>query len=103
MTCTRKSSWTTPESLMTDHHNQAHGNGLGFEREDLGGRPVYAFIISVVVAGVLIYYVLWGMFRFLDAYEKKQRVAKSPLVQYQQETRIVTPGTISQFPQPRLE
>jgi hypothetical protein len=89
---------------MTDHHQEKHaGNGIGFEREDLGGRPVYAFIISVIVAGVLIYYVLWGMFHFLDAYERKQRVAKSPLVQYEQDTRTVTPEKISQFPEPRLE
>ena len=56
---------------MSDHPRN-HGGGNGFEREDLGGRPVYAFIISLVVSGILIYYVLWGMFHFLDAYERKQ-------------------------------
>ena len=87
---------------MTDHQ---HGNpsGIGFEREDVGGKPVYGFIISLVVLGVLIYYILWGMFHFLDAYERKQHAAKSPLVQSEPDTRIVPPGKITEFPQPRLE
>ena len=87
---------------MSDHH-QNDATGTGFEREDLGGKPVYAFIISLVVSGILIYYVLWGMFHFLDAYEKKQHASKSPLVQYQEDTRTVEPGKIQQFPEPRLE
>lgn len=88
---------------MSDHQHQNRAGGNGFEQEDLGGRPVYAFIISLVVSGILIYYVLWGMFHFLDAYERKQHAAKSPLVQYEEDTRTVAPGKIEQFPEPRLE
>ncbi len=93
---------------MTEHRQQNH-NGAGFEREDLGGRPVYGFMISLVVIGVLIYYMLWGMFRFLDVYERKhQPAARSPLVQYEHDTREAnTQKTYEkvnrEFPEPRLE
>src|SRR5438093_6365634 len=90
---------------MNDLHN--HGNG-GFEREDLGSKPIVGFIVSVVVGGVLIYYVLWGMFRFLDAYERKQQQSVSPLVNAEQDTRDADRQTTArkvqeQFPEPRLE
>ena len=87
---------------MTEHRHENH-NGPGFEREDLGGRPVYGFMVSLAVIGVVIYYMLWGMFRFLDAYEKKQQISKSPLVKYETDTRMVAPEKITQFPEPRLE
>jgi hypothetical protein len=83
------------------------GNG-GFEREDLGSKPIIGFIVSVVVGGVLIYYVLWGMLHFMDAYERKQQQSVSPLVTTQLDTREsdrpATAEKIKQeFPEPRLE
>lgn len=88
---------------MTDPRHKNHDNGLGFEREDLGPRPVYGFMISLVVIGVLVYYAMWGIFHFLDAYERKHQSPKSPLVEYEQDTRIINPEKIRQFPEPRLE
>ncbi len=69
---------------MSNLHNR--GNG-GFEREDLGSKPIIGFVVSVVVGGVLIYYVLWGMLHFMDAYERKQQQSVSPLVNAEQDTR----------------
>lgn len=78
-------------------------NEIGFEREDLGSRPIYGFMLSLVVVGVLIYYVLWGMFHFLDAYNHTRQRPVSPLVVPQAETRTVAPAQIQHFPEPRLE
>ena len=94
--------------LRHENHGHANRNNGGFEREDLGSRPIFAFIISVVVAGVLVYYVLWGMFHFLDAYERKRSHTMSPMVQAEQDTREPryqsTNERIKQeFPEPRLE
>lgn len=93
---------------MTDHNKKLHpnhGNGsdLGFEREDLGSKPVFGFLISLAIFGILTYYVLWGMFHFLDAYNRKHQAPISPMVKTEEETRVVTPATIQQFPEPRLE
>ncbi|MBV9623327.1 MAG: hypothetical protein JOZ14_05035 [Acidobacteria bacterium] len=78
-------------------------HGIGFEREDLGSRPIYGFMLSLVVVGVLIYYILWGMFHFLDAYNRTRQTPASPLVVSEAETRTVTPSQIREFPEPRLE
>jgi hypothetical protein len=84
-------------------HHENHGNDLGFEREDLGARPIFGFLVSLAVFGVLTYYVLWGMFHFLDAYNRKHQHPANPMVQAQTDTRVVTTRTIQQFPEPRLE
>jgi hypothetical protein len=93
--------------LMSDHrHHDEHG--AGFEHQDVSSRPVYGFLISLVVVGVLIYYIMWGMFHFLNAYNRKNEAAVSPMVQAEQDTRepdgAHTNRKIqSEFPEPRLE
>lgn len=80
------------------------GNGNdGFEREDLGSKPIIAFIITVVVLGVFTYYGIWGMFRVLDKQITKDAQSRSPLVQVQTDTRTVQDTQIKAFPEPRLE
>jgi hypothetical protein len=69
---------------------------------------LFGFLISLVVLGVVVYYVIWGMFHFMDAYERKHQQSKSPMVQMQPDTR--EPDTArthekiqQEFPDPRLE
>jgi hypothetical protein len=93
---------------MTDPRHENHQDNLGFEREDLGSRPIIGFIISLLVLGVLVYYVLWGMFHFLDAYDRRHQKTISPMVQAEPDTREPrfenTNQKIKQeFPEPRLE
>lgn len=88
---------------MSDLRHKNHKHDLGFEREDLGSTPIIAFIISVVVVGVLVYYGTWGVFHFLDAYDKKHQQTVSPLAEVQKNPRDVRAEQIQQFPQPRLE
>jgi hypothetical protein len=94
---------------MTDTHHGNHSTrDEGFEREDLGSGPIIGFIISVVVLGVLVYYAAWGMFRFLDAYGKKNERSVSPLVQAEADTREpnhqkTAEKVRQEFPEPRLE
>ena len=91
---------------MTDHHKHHHEpepDDIGFEREDLGAKPVIGFIVSLVISGVLIYYVIWGIFHFLDAYDQKHQQVRTPLIQVESNTREVQVKTIQRFPEPRLE
>jgi hypothetical protein len=88
---------------MTDMRHENHGNDLGFEREDLGARPIFGFLVSLAIFGILTYYVIWGMFHFLDAYNRKHQKPMSPMVKVNPDTRTVTPQMIQQFPEPRLE
>jgi hypothetical protein len=82
-------------------HGQA---GEGFERQDLTAQAVFGFLFSLVAGGVLVYFVVWGLYAFMDARQRSRQPQQSPLVQQvDSNTRIVSPEEIAKFPQPRLE
>ncbi|MFY9842356.1 MAG: hypothetical protein WA718_23905 [Terriglobales bacterium] len=61
--------------------NQGHpGHEVEFEHEDLSTRGVFAFMIGLAVTGVVIYFIIVGMYSFLDNYERSQMASASPLV-----------------------
>jgi hypothetical protein len=51
----------------------------GFEHEDLSTRGIVAFMIGLAVTGVVVYFIIVGMYRFLDNYEHSQMSTASPL------------------------
>src|SRR5271165_2963234 len=76
----------------------------GFEHQDLTAHGVYGFLISLAVGGVLVYFVIWGLYHFMDARQRSQQPEQGPLVkQVETDTRIVSPDDVAKFPQPRLE
>jgi type II secretory pathway pseudopilin PulG len=91
----------TDEARIDGHENQ--GNDTGFEHEDLGVRPVFGFLISLAILGILIYYVIWGIFYFLDSFNRRTEQVRTPLVQVESNTREVRTEHIQRFPEPRLE
>ncbi|HWZ82989.1 MAG TPA: hypothetical protein VNW47_10210 [Terriglobales bacterium] len=62
-----------------DHLHPAHGHGVEYEHDDLGSRGVFGFFIGLAVTGVIIYFIVVGMYTFLDKYEQSQMTAMSPL------------------------
>ncbi len=60
-----------------DHGHSGHETE--FEHEDLGTRGVFAFMIGLAVIGVVIYFIIVGMYSFLDNYERSQMLTASPL------------------------
>jgi hypothetical protein len=80
------------------------GGEEGFERQDLTAQSIFAFLISLVVGGVLVYLVVLGLYKFMDARQRARHPQQSPLVQrVDTNTRIVSPDEIKKFPEPRLE
>ena len=93
---------------MPEHDPGKHRNGGGFEQEDVSTTPLFGFLFGLVITGVLVYYIIWGIFHFMDAYERKHQQSKSPMVAMQPDTR--EPDTArtyekiqQEFPAPRLE
>src|SRR2546423_15199926 len=87
---------------ITHHHRE--GADIGFEREDLSARGVFAFLITWALIAVLIHFVLKGMYGYLDVYEKQHQPPPNPLAQKSPaDARVITPADIAKFPQPRLE
>jgi hypothetical protein len=67
--------------MSDETQNHGHsGHQVEFEHEDLGTRGVYAFLIGLAVVGIVIYFIIVGMYKFLDSYEISQSATASPLV-----------------------
>ncbi len=88
---------------MSDDLNNQLTNHEGFEREDLSSRSVMYFMAGLAIFAAVIYVIVFGMYRFLDTYEKANQPAISPLVTPQADTRTMTVENTKSFPQPRLE
>jgi hypothetical protein len=90
--------------MTEDTHSNEHNQEVEFEREDLAPKFIFIFLISLTVGCVLVYFVLRGMYSYLDAYENRHQPVLSPLAPpARADTRIVKPADIANFPQPRLE
>lgn len=63
---------------MLNHGQNSHETE--YEREDLSTRGVFAFMIGLAVFGVITYFIVVGMYHFLDNYERSQMSTASPLV-----------------------
>ena len=89
---------------MSDNNIDGHNQEMDFEREDLAPRPILLFLLSLAVGCVLVYFVLRGMYSYLDSYESHHQPVQHPLAQpAAADTRVVLPGEVVKFPQPRLE
>lgn len=62
---------------MMNHGPSGHGSD--FEREDLSSRAVFTFMIGLAIIGVVIYFVIVGLYSYLDRYERSQMTTASPL------------------------
>jgi len=78
-------------------------NHDGFEQEDLSSRTALYFLAGLVLVGIVVYLIVFGMYRFLDSYATAHQPPMSPMVTPQADTRAVTPENAETFPQPRLE
>jgi len=64
--------------------NQTHppnstGNG-GYERQDIGVAPILYFLLGLAVAGFLVYFVVNGIYSYLEKQSEAQQTSVSPLV-----------------------
>jgi|SRR5205085_3137072 len=88
------------EDIRVNDHNEE----VEFEREDLSPRSFFIFFIALALGCVLVYFILRGMYSYLDAYENRHQPPPRPLVQQTNpDTRTVMPGEVTKFPEPRLE
>jgi hypothetical protein len=90
-----------PPHHPAPHQNMTHQDG--FEQEDLSSRTALYFLAGLVLVCVVVYLIVFGMYRFLDSYATAHQPPMSPMVTPEADTRAVTPGNAETFPQPRLE
>jgi hypothetical protein len=89
---------------MTEHSEHGQNPETAFEHQDLSAKGVFSFLAGLAIVGVVIYFILLGMYRFLDRYEAKRQPPTSPLAAKVESTpHGVMPDARARFPEPRLE
>ena len=83
--------------------NRPANDHEGFEREDLNPAGVIYFMAGLGVVVVVVYFVVFGMYHFLNTYERAHQPPMSPMVAAPADTRAVRSEDTQAFPQPRLE
>jgi hypothetical protein len=61
------------------NHAQQPGNG-GYERRDIGASGVLYFLAGLGVAGLLVYFVVAGLYSYLEKRSEAQQAPVNPLV-----------------------
>jgi hypothetical protein len=90
--------------MSDDTHIDGHNREMDFEREDLRPKPILIFLLALAVGCVVVYFLLRGLYGYLDSYESHHQPVQGPLAQpTSADTRSVAPGEIEKFVQPRLE
>jgi len=77
----------------------------GYERSDIGTRAILYFLAGLAVAGVLAYFVVDGLYHFLDKRSEAEQAPVNPLVTNApaDTRRIANDYPQGAFPNPRLE
>jgi hypothetical protein len=98
---------------MSNQTNPANSTGHGsYERRDIGVAGVLYFLASLVVAGLVVYFIVNGMFSYLQRRFESQQAPVSPLVtNAPSDTRHIPPQYGNDyekylkegFPAPQLE
>ena len=86
---------------MTPNAPMVHRDS--YEHEDLRPSGPFYFMAGLAVIGIVLYVIVFGMYRFLDTYTKTHQPALSPMATPENDTRLVTRSDIRTFPEPRLE
>ena len=75
-----------------------------YERRDLSPHGVLLFLVGLAVVSVLIYFVLWGFYGYLNSF-RQQRVHKPavPLETVHDNLNPPTGEVVRHFPEPRLQ
>ena len=61
------------------HPANSQGTG-GYERRDIGVAPVLYFLVGLAVAGLFVYFVVNGIYSYLEKQSDAQQTSVSPLV-----------------------
>src|SRR5215813_5011829 len=64
---------------MSEEKIHRHNPDAGFEQEDLSPQGVFYFMGGVAVLGVVIYFILIGMYRYLDNYDRTHQPPANPM------------------------
>lgn len=65
--------------MSEENLSHAHNSGEGFEPEDLSPQGVLYFMVGLAVVGIVIYFIVLGMYRLLDSYDRRHQPPLNPM------------------------
>jgi hypothetical protein len=90
---------------LTDEHNKAEHDienpETRYERRDLSPQGVLLFLVGLVIVSVVIYFVVWGFYGYLNGFHEHKGRAGAPLQTVHDNAN--TEQEIRHFPQPQLQ
>jgi hypothetical protein len=95
-----------------DEYELLKNPAVDYDRTDLSPRGILVFLVGLLIAGVFIELVIWGMFRFLSHSPFFAKGNQSPMVNAQKAPPLTAEGKDFEnthnvnpvnFPQPRLQ
>jgi hypothetical protein len=95
-----------------DDYDLLRNPAVDYDRTDLSPRGILGFLIGLLVAGIFIELVIWGMFRFLSHSPYFAKGNPSPMVNAQKAQPLTAEGKDFEntsnvnpdvFPEPRLQ
>jgi hypothetical protein len=95
--------------MSEENLNHAQHPAESFEQQDLSPQGVFYFLAGLALVGITIYFILVGMYRYLDSYDRRHQPAMNPMaVTTGVNPNVMTPREIQQqidktFPKPVLE
>lgn len=98
--------------MATDHnhetHDHLHNPDVNYERQDLGSKNILLFFAILLIVGVIIHFVVYGVYGAMEKVVAKMDVQPNPLkpVEAPPEASILqnTPMVrLGKFPEPRLQ
>lgn len=64
---------------MSEEQLASNNSNAGFEKEDLDPAGVLFFMVGLAVVGVLIYFIVVGFYKYLDAYDRTHQSPMNPM------------------------
>lgn len=74
-----------------------------YERRDLSPHGVLLFLVGLAVVSVLIYFMLWGFYGYLNAFRQQKARPAAPLQTAHDNLNPPSEEVIQRFPEPRLQ
>ncbi|MGH9555726.1 MAG: hypothetical protein ACRD2Y_07875 [Terriglobales bacterium] len=84
--------------MQATEHNQAR-----VEARDVEVRGIFWFVAALLISGVVVTIVLWGMFGFFEGELTGQDPEDTPIVAEQRKREPPSADPAARFPQPRLQ
>lgn len=97
--------------MATDHNMQGHYSSnpeVSYERRDLGARNILLFFAVLFIVGVIVHFVIWGVYGAMERVVASMDQEPNPVKPYEPAPRAVllqnTPMVnLNKFAEPRLQ